>query len=78
MKMIGLAVSQFANAIGSGGNHTNLSAVFAPGQAPRFEGVNGEPVQLPNIDSDDQEEEDDNMAASTPPPRKKRASRTGD
>mmetsp|Transcript_86226 Transcript_86226/g.175145 ORF Transcript_86226/g.175145 Transcript_86226/m.175145 type:complete len:290 (+) Transcript_86226:2-871(+) len=77
MKMIGVAVSQFANAIGSGGNHTNLSAVFAPRQAPRFEGVNGEPVQLPNIDSDDQEE-DDNMAASTPPPKKKRAAGTGE
>ena len=74
--MIGVAVSQFANAIGSG-NHTNLSAVFAPRQAPRFEGLNGEPVQLPNIDSDDQEE-DDNMAVSTPPPRKKRAAGTSE
>ena len=65
MKMIGVAVSQFANAIGSG-NNPNLSAVFAPRQAPRFEGLNGEPVQLPDIDSDT------DMAVSAPP-RKKRA-----
>ena len=69
MKMIGVAVSQFANAIGSG-NHTNLSAVFAPRQAPWFEGLNGEPVQLPNIDSDIQHDTDTAVPA---PPQKKRA-----
>ena len=72
MKMIGVAVSQFANAIGSGGNHTNLSAVFAPRQAPRFEGVNGEPVQLPNIDSDDHDTD-----AVVPAPARQKRAKTG-
>ena len=51
MKMIGIDVSQFANAINStnssGGNNNSVSAVFRPGQAPSFEGMNGELINLP-------------------------------
>ena len=45
MKMIGIAISQFANAMTtSNNNNNNVSAVFTPRQAPRFEGLNGEPI----------------------------------
>ncbi len=61
MKMIGVAVSQFATAI-AGGNNNNVSAVFSPRQAPRFEGLNGEPIVLP-----DNDDEDDDEYAQPPP-----------
>ena len=65
MKMIGVAVSQFATAIAGGNN--NVSAVFSPRQAPRFEGLNGEPIVLP-----DNDDEDDDEYAQPPPASKKR------
>ena len=46
MKMIGIAISQFANAMTST-NNNNVSAFFTPRQAQRFEGLNGEPITLP-------------------------------
>ena len=45
MKMLGIAVSQFANAVA---NNNNVSAVFRPGQAPQFEDMNGVSVNLPS------------------------------
>ena len=64
MKLIGVAVSKFANAIAGSTNtgNNNVSVVFSPRQAPRFEGLNGEPVTLPNppqnMDNEDDEDED--------------------
>ena len=71
MKMIGIAVSQFANAIASGdGSNADMSAVFSPRQAPRFEGANGECITLPLAHP--LKEEDDKEQEITPPATKKR------
>ena len=59
MKMIGIAVSQLANAMAS--NNNSMSAVFRPGQTPRFEGMNGESISLPLPDEEE-----------SPPPAQKR------
>ena len=58
MKMIGIAVSQFANAIGNGDGSNNFSAVFSPRQAPRFEGANGETIALPPAPASSDEDEE--------------------
>ena len=63
MKMLGIAVSQFANAISShssSGNNTSMSAVFRPGQVPRFEDSNGQSINLPPPPRDEDDEEDGN------------------
>ena len=62
MKMLGIAVSQFANAISSNSsssNNTSMSAVFRPGQVPRFEGSNGESINLPPPPPHEEDEDDD-------------------
>ena len=47
MKMIGIAISQLANAMTSNNNNNNnVSAFFTPRQAPRFEGLNEERITL--------------------------------
>ena len=55
MKMLGIAVSQFANAMAT--NSNNVSAVFRPGQAPRFENMNGDSVSVPLPPPEDEEDE---------------------
>mmetsp|Transcript_65627 Transcript_65627/g.133507 ORF Transcript_65627/g.133507 Transcript_65627/m.133507 type:complete len:88 (+) Transcript_65627:474-737(+) len=74
MKMIGFAISQFANAMATHSNGTagssNMSAVFTPGQAPRFEGLNGEPITLPPPPPEDNDNEDLDEGQS--PPQKRR------
>ena len=59
--MIGIALSQFANAIASGdaGTSNGMSAVFSPRQAPRFEGANGERISLPTASTSSEEDEDE-------------------
>ena len=38
-----------SNSTSSAYNNNNLSAVFTPRQAPRFEGLNGESITLPRL-----------------------------
>ena len=75
MKMIGFAISQFANAMATHSNGTagssNMSAVFTPGQAPRFEGLNGEPIVLPPPSPEDNDDEEDMEEHQTAPQKRR-------
>ena len=59
-----------SNSTSSAYNNNNLSAVFTPRQAPRFEGLNGEPITLPPPPPEDNDDEDLDEGQS--PPQKRR------
>ena len=76
IKMIGIAISQFANAMVAHSNSSstnNVSAVFTPGQAPRFEGSNGESIVLPPPPPEEEEADEEEVIKppKTPSPQKR-------
>ena len=55
----------------NGTGSSKVSKVFTPRQAPRFEGLNGEPIVLPPPPPEDDHGEQD-MEENQTPPQKRR------